>query len=371
MLGAGPAHALAPELSLRPVLTEIGASVPVRALYLLDSSYDDPAAYALAGGGPAAHRPTARRPDRSDRMTVGPLTTNQDLDPARLREAFGVFPSGVVAVAAEVDGELIGLAASSFTSVSLDPPLVSFSVANTSKTWPDLRRAEHLGVTVLADHHGEVCRQLAGPVAAPVRRLTVSTTETGRSPWTTGWPGSTARSTARWRPATTRWCCSGCTPSSMRTPRCRWCSTAAASAGSRHRPDRCMLLAVVDTGEVKAEARRTHGWRRPAFRTDRDRVAGDRGTGRDLCRGPVEHDVRSASGSGSPDSRPELLVYEVPEGQDPATIVTALRNDGLDATEVLRHGPPAGGDRLPGGAGGPAPAGPRADRQRGGPQPRG
>ena len=45
MLGAGPAYALAPELSLRPVLTEIGASVPARSLYLLDSSYDDPAAY--------------------------------------------------------------------------------------------------------------------------------------------------------------------------------------------------------------------------------------------------------------------------------------------------------------------------------------
>jgi flavin reductase (DIM6/NTAB) family NADH-FMN oxidoreductase RutF len=92
------------------------------------------------------------------------MQTNQDLDPARLRKAFGVFPTGVVAVAAEVDGRLTGLAASSFTGVSLDPPLVSFSVAKTSKTWPDLRRAAHLGVTVLADHHGEVCRQLAGPV---------------------------------------------------------------------------------------------------------------------------------------------------------------------------------------------------------------
>lgn len=92
------------------------------------------------------------------------LHTNQDLDPARLRQAFGVFPSGVVAVAAEVDGRLTGLAASSFTSVSLEPPLVSFSVAATSKTWPDLRRARHLGVTVLAEHHGDVCRQLAGPV---------------------------------------------------------------------------------------------------------------------------------------------------------------------------------------------------------------
>ena len=38
MLGAGPTHALAPELSLRPVLFEIGASVPTRSLYLLDSS---------------------------------------------------------------------------------------------------------------------------------------------------------------------------------------------------------------------------------------------------------------------------------------------------------------------------------------------
>ena len=45
MLGAGPAHALAPELTLRPVLTEIGATVPVPGAYVLDASYDDPAAY--------------------------------------------------------------------------------------------------------------------------------------------------------------------------------------------------------------------------------------------------------------------------------------------------------------------------------------
>jgi flavin reductase (DIM6/NTAB) family NADH-FMN oxidoreductase RutF len=96
------------------------------------------------------------------------LVTNQDLDPERLRTAFGIFPTGVVAVAAEVDGLLVGLAASSFTSVSLDPPLVSFSVARISKTWPDLRRSRHLGVTVLADHQGAVCRQLAGE---PERRF--------------------------------------------------------------------------------------------------------------------------------------------------------------------------------------------------------
>jgi flavin reductase (DIM6/NTAB) family NADH-FMN oxidoreductase RutF len=110
---------------------------------------------------------------------VTPLTTNQDLDPVLLRQAFGVFPSGVVAVAAEVDGRLTGLAASSFTSVSLEPPLVSFSVANTSKTWPDLRRAAHLGLTVLADHHGEVCRRLAGPVEHRFDDVPVTTTDAG------------------------------------------------------------------------------------------------------------------------------------------------------------------------------------------------
>ena len=45
LLGAGPGHALAPELTLRPVLTELGATIPGRGLFVLDSQYDDPAAY--------------------------------------------------------------------------------------------------------------------------------------------------------------------------------------------------------------------------------------------------------------------------------------------------------------------------------------
>ena len=47
MLGAGPEHALAPEHSLRPVLTELGATVPVPGLYVLETAYDDPASYAV------------------------------------------------------------------------------------------------------------------------------------------------------------------------------------------------------------------------------------------------------------------------------------------------------------------------------------
>jgi FMN reductase len=46
MLGAGPGHALAPELLLRPVLVELGASCPARGLYLLDSHYTEESRWA-------------------------------------------------------------------------------------------------------------------------------------------------------------------------------------------------------------------------------------------------------------------------------------------------------------------------------------
>jgi flavin reductase (DIM6/NTAB) family NADH-FMN oxidoreductase RutF len=78
-----------------------------------------------------------------------------------LRSAFAAFPSGVTAVAGLVDGAPIGLAASSFTSVSIDPPLVSVCIARTSTTWPKLRLAPSIGVSVLAEGQGDVARSLA------------------------------------------------------------------------------------------------------------------------------------------------------------------------------------------------------------------
>lgn len=53
-----------------------------------------------------------------------------------LRRAFGCFPSGVTAICAEIDGEPVGVAASSFTSVSISPPLVSVCMQHTSTTRP-------------------------------------------------------------------------------------------------------------------------------------------------------------------------------------------------------------------------------------------
>jgi flavin reductase (DIM6/NTAB) family NADH-FMN oxidoreductase RutF len=84
-----------------------------------------------------------------------------ELTPESLRNAFGHFPTGVIAVAAEVDGTPVGLAASTFVPVSLDPPLVSFCVQNTSTTWPRLARCPRLGISVLGERHDSAARALA------------------------------------------------------------------------------------------------------------------------------------------------------------------------------------------------------------------
>ncbi|CAG6399075.1 flavin reductase family protein [Streptomyces cocklensis] len=85
----------------------------------------------------------------------------QVLTPARLRQVFGAFPTGVTAIAALVDGIPVGLTANSFTAVSLDPPLVSVCVAHTSTTWPLLAGRARLGVTVLSAAQERACTQLA------------------------------------------------------------------------------------------------------------------------------------------------------------------------------------------------------------------
>lgn len=84
-------------------------------------------------------------------------------DPQALREAFGSYPSGVIAVCAMVDDRPVGMAVSSFTSVSMDPPLVSVCLQTSSRTWPKLRQLPRLGLSVLGEQQGAACRALAGP----------------------------------------------------------------------------------------------------------------------------------------------------------------------------------------------------------------
>jgi flavin reductase (DIM6/NTAB) family NADH-FMN oxidoreductase RutF len=99
--------------------------------------------------------------------------------PTDLRRVFAAFPTGVTAVAALADGRPVGLAASSFTSVSLGPPMVSVCIAHTSSTWPRLRTARRLGISVLGEHQDEAGRQLSTPSPDRFAGLAWRTNELG------------------------------------------------------------------------------------------------------------------------------------------------------------------------------------------------
>ena len=80
------------------------------------------------------------------------LAVVDDVDARRFRDVLGLFATGVVAVTAvdAATGRPAGLSANSFTSVSLDPPLVSVCLAHTSTTWPRIRAAGRCAINILA-----------------------------------------------------------------------------------------------------------------------------------------------------------------------------------------------------------------------------
>ncbi|MEE3853103.1 flavin reductase family protein [Gordonia sp. LSe1-13] len=82
-------------------------------------------------------------------------------DGAVLRRVFANVPAGVIAICADTGTERIGMAASTFVPVSLDPPLVAFCVQNTSTTWPRLAARDRLGISVLSSTQDTAARALA------------------------------------------------------------------------------------------------------------------------------------------------------------------------------------------------------------------
>jgi 3-hydroxy-9,10-secoandrosta-1,3,5(10)-triene-9,17-dione monooxygenase reductase component len=95
-------------------------------------------------------------------MAALPLRTDApELDERRLRAAFGSFATGVAFVTARVDGAPLGLIVSTFTAVSLDPPLISFCPARDSLTWRRMRQAGGFSVNVLRSWHGGFARRAA------------------------------------------------------------------------------------------------------------------------------------------------------------------------------------------------------------------
>jgi 3-hydroxy-9,10-secoandrosta-1,3,5(10)-triene-9,17-dione monooxygenase reductase component len=74
-------------------------------------------------------------------------------DARSFREALGRFATGVALVTAAPDGEPAGLIVNSLTSVSLEPPLVSFCPSRSSLTWSRMRRTARFAVNVLGWQH--------------------------------------------------------------------------------------------------------------------------------------------------------------------------------------------------------------------------
>lgn len=88
-------------------------------------------------------------------------TADGAVDVGRLRKVFGRFPTGVTAICVVVDGAPVGFAASSFNTVSADPPLVSLCVQTGSETWPHVRDSGRIGVSIFAADQSLLCRQMA------------------------------------------------------------------------------------------------------------------------------------------------------------------------------------------------------------------
>jgi flavin reductase (DIM6/NTAB) family NADH-FMN oxidoreductase RutF len=79
-----------------------------------------------------------------------------------LRNALATFATGVsIVTARDGDGRLHGLTANSFSSVSLDPPLVLWSLACAAPSLPFFRAATHFGVSILGSEHVELSHRFA------------------------------------------------------------------------------------------------------------------------------------------------------------------------------------------------------------------
>lgn len=83
------------------------------------------------------------------------------IEPLRFREALGHYASGITVVTTHIDGEPIGFTCQSFHSVSMSPPLVSFSVMSNSASYPKIRQAGRFAVNLLSDGQVEVSNQFA------------------------------------------------------------------------------------------------------------------------------------------------------------------------------------------------------------------
>lgn len=83
------------------------------------------------------------------------------IDAQQFRETLGHFASGITVIAGTADAEPVGFTCQSFSSLSASPPLVLFSVMNTSTSYPKIRRAGRFSINVLAHSQTDISSQFA------------------------------------------------------------------------------------------------------------------------------------------------------------------------------------------------------------------
>ena len=97
--------------------------------------------------------------------TPPPQAADPAFSPMEFRAALGMFATGVTVVTARTpEGELVGLTANSFNSVSLDPPLVLWSLSQRSMSLPAFRAGTHYAINVLAAEQQALALRFATPV---------------------------------------------------------------------------------------------------------------------------------------------------------------------------------------------------------------
>ena len=84
------------------------------------------------------------------------------MDAQSYREFFGQLPTGVTAIVAKSATGPVGLIVGTFSSVSLDPPLVSFMVTNGSRSWAAVRPEGRFTANILASDQRRLSQTLSG-----------------------------------------------------------------------------------------------------------------------------------------------------------------------------------------------------------------
>lgn len=88
--------------------------------------------------------------------------TNAAIDPRAFRNACGLFATGITVVTTELDGDVHGMTANAFMSVSLEPPLLLVSVGHKASMHQKLQQSGHYAISILRHNQEDYSSHFAG-----------------------------------------------------------------------------------------------------------------------------------------------------------------------------------------------------------------